>query len=39
MTQAFLTLSEVLGHVDLLAAEERVREMSDGELVRFEAVE
>jgi glyoxylase-like metal-dependent hydrolase (beta-lactamase superfamily II) len=38
VTQAFLTLSEVLGHVDLLAAEGRVREVSDGELIRFEAV-
>ncbi len=39
VTQAFLTLSEVLGHVDLLAAEGRVREVPDGELIRFEAVE
>jgi len=39
VTQAFLTLSEVLGHVDLLAAEDRVREATDGELIRFEAVE
>ena len=39
VTQAFLTLSEVLGHVDLLAAEGRVREVTDGELIRFEAVE
>jgi glyoxylase-like metal-dependent hydrolase (beta-lactamase superfamily II) len=37
VTQAFLTLSEVLGHVDLLAADGRVREVSDGELIRFEA--
>ncbi len=39
VTQAFLTLSEVVGHVDLLAADGRVREVADGELVRFEAVE
>jgi glyoxylase-like metal-dependent hydrolase (beta-lactamase superfamily II) len=38
VTQAFLTLSEVLGHLDLLADEGRVREVVDGELVRFEAV-
>ena len=39
VTQAFLTLSEVLGHVDLLAAEGRVRESADGDLIRFETVE
>ena len=38
VTQAFLTLSEVLGHVDLLAADGQVCEMADGELVRFGAV-
>jgi glyoxylase-like metal-dependent hydrolase (beta-lactamase superfamily II) len=38
VTQAFLTLSEVLGHLDLLAEEQRVREVADGDLVRFEAV-
>jgi glyoxylase-like metal-dependent hydrolase (beta-lactamase superfamily II) len=38
VTQAFLTLSEVLGHVDLLADAGRVREVEDGGLVRFEAV-
>ncbi len=37
VTQAFLTLSEVLGHMDLLAAEGRAREVPDGELIRFEA--
>ncbi|MQA76039.1 MAG: MBL fold metallo-hydrolase [Solirubrobacterales bacterium] len=37
VTQAFLTLSEVVGHVDLLIAEGFVREVSDGDLVRFEA--
>jgi glyoxylase-like metal-dependent hydrolase (beta-lactamase superfamily II) len=38
VTQAFLTLSEVLGHLDLLAANGRVREVADGDVVRFEAV-
>jgi glyoxylase-like metal-dependent hydrolase (beta-lactamase superfamily II) len=37
VTQAFLTLSEVLGHVDLLIEEGRVRESEDGGVVRFEA--
>jgi glyoxylase-like metal-dependent hydrolase (beta-lactamase superfamily II) len=39
VTQAFLTLSEVLGHVDLLSDGGRVREVEDGGLVRFEAVD
>ena len=39
VTQAFLTLSEVLGHIDLLAEDRRVREVADGDLIRFEAVE
>ena len=38
VTQAFLTLSEVLGHVDLLAADGRVKETANGDLIRFEAV-
>jgi glyoxylase-like metal-dependent hydrolase (beta-lactamase superfamily II) len=37
VTQAFLTLSEVLGHVDLLLNDSKVREVADGGLVRFEA--
>ena len=37
VTQAFLTLSEVVGHVDLLIGAGLVREVADGELVRFEA--
>jgi glyoxylase-like metal-dependent hydrolase (beta-lactamase superfamily II) len=37
VTQAFLTLSEVLGHVDLLTDAGRVREVEHGNLVRFEA--
>jgi glyoxylase-like metal-dependent hydrolase (beta-lactamase superfamily II) len=36
VTQAFLTLSEIVGHVDLLIAQDLVREVLDGELVRFE---
>ena len=38
VTQAFLTLSEILGHTDILLNEGRVRELEDGEVVRFEAV-
>ena len=40
VTQAFLTLSEVLGHVDLLLDEGRVAEHADATdgVVRFEAV-
>jgi glyoxylase-like metal-dependent hydrolase (beta-lactamase superfamily II) len=37
VTQAFLTLSEVIGHTDLLLNEGRVREVEDGEVVRYEA--
>ena len=35
VTQAFLTLSEVLGHLDLLVAEGAVVEQGDEDLVRF----
>ncbi len=38
VTQAYLTLSEVLGHTDLLVNEGRVREVVDDEVVHFEAV-
>jgi glyoxylase-like metal-dependent hydrolase (beta-lactamase superfamily II) len=38
VTQAFLTLSEVLGHVDLLIDEGRVAEREVDGVVRFEAV-
>jgi len=40
VTQAYLTLSEVLGHVDLLLEQRRVAERVDAEdgVVRFEAV-
>jgi glyoxylase-like metal-dependent hydrolase (beta-lactamase superfamily II) len=37
VTQAFLTLSEVVGHVDLLIDAGLVREVPDGDVVRFEA--
>ena len=35
LTQAYLMVSEVLGHVDLLLNEGKVSEVQDGELVRF----
>jgi glyoxylase-like metal-dependent hydrolase (beta-lactamase superfamily II) len=37
VTQAFLTLSEVIGHVDLLVNAGHVREVEDGEVVRYKA--
>ena len=37
VTQAFLTLSEVLGHVDLLLERGAVTEVEDGGVVRFAA--
>jgi glyoxylase-like metal-dependent hydrolase (beta-lactamase superfamily II) len=37
VTQAFLTLSEVLGHIDLLLADGRVRELERGGVSVFEA--
>jgi len=36
VTQAFLTLSEVIGHADLLLNEGRVREVVDEEVIRYE---
>jgi hypothetical protein len=39
VTQAFLTLSEVVGHVDLLVNEGRVQEVFDGRVARFEATD
>ncbi len=36
VTQAFLTLSEVIGHADLLVNEGRVREVVDGDVHRYE---
>jgi glyoxylase-like metal-dependent hydrolase (beta-lactamase superfamily II) len=38
VTQAFLTLSEVLGHVDLLTREGQAREFEQDGVVRFEAL-
>jgi glyoxylase-like metal-dependent hydrolase (beta-lactamase superfamily II) len=38
VSQAYLALSEVVAHLDLLAAEGRVREEADGELVRLAPV-
>jgi glyoxylase-like metal-dependent hydrolase (beta-lactamase superfamily II) len=38
VTQAFLTLSEVIGHADLLVNEGRVREVDDGEVIRYEVI-
>jgi glyoxylase-like metal-dependent hydrolase (beta-lactamase superfamily II) len=38
VTQAYLTLSEVLGHLDLLALGGQVQERSGGDVTRFEAV-
>ncbi len=35
VTQAYLTLSEVLGHLDLLALDGRVEEIEDDGIVRF----
>jgi glyoxylase-like metal-dependent hydrolase (beta-lactamase superfamily II) len=38
VTQAYLTLSEVLGHVDLLLNDGTVRELEEDGVARFEAV-
>ncbi len=38
VTQAFLTLSEVIGHADLLVNEGRVRELDDGDVIRYEII-
>jgi glyoxylase-like metal-dependent hydrolase (beta-lactamase superfamily II) len=37
VTQAYLTLSEVVGHVDVLLEQGRVEELSDGDLILFGA--
>jgi glyoxylase-like metal-dependent hydrolase (beta-lactamase superfamily II) len=37
VTQAYLTLSEVLGHIDLLLNDGRARELREGDAVRFAA--
>jgi len=40
VTQAYLTISEVLGHVDLLVNDGRVREVTDADgIARFEAAD
>jgi glyoxylase-like metal-dependent hydrolase (beta-lactamase superfamily II) len=39
VTQAYLTLSEVLGHLDLLARDSLVRELEEDAVVRFEALQ
>jgi glyoxylase-like metal-dependent hydrolase (beta-lactamase superfamily II) len=38
VTQAFLTLSEVIGHVDLVINEGRAREVRENGVIKFEAV-
>jgi glyoxylase-like metal-dependent hydrolase (beta-lactamase superfamily II) len=38
VTQAFLTLSEVIGHADLLVNEGRVREADDGDVIGYQAM-
>jgi glyoxylase-like metal-dependent hydrolase (beta-lactamase superfamily II) len=38
VTQAYLTLSEVLGHLDLLVRDGLASELPDGEVARFEAL-
>jgi glyoxylase-like metal-dependent hydrolase (beta-lactamase superfamily II) len=38
VTQAYLTLSEVLGHIDLLLDDGRVKEREDDGVIRFESV-
>ena len=37
VTQAFLTVSEVLGHLDVLLSDGRVTELDDGSVTRFRA--
>lgn len=37
VTQAYMTLSEVLGHTDILELEGAVEALDDGEVVRFQA--
>jgi glyoxylase-like metal-dependent hydrolase (beta-lactamase superfamily II) len=38
VTQAYLTISEVLGHIDLLIDRGAVSEVDDGQLTRFQAL-
>ena len=35
VTQAYLTLSEVLGHIDLLLVDGKVAAVQDGPVIRF----
>ncbi len=37
VTQAYLTLSEVLGHLDILSGDGTVTEVDDGDVIRFRA--
>ena len=37
VTQAFLAMSEVIGHLDLLIEQGRARELEEGEVIRFAA--
>lgn len=37
VTQAYLTLSEIVGNTDILVAEGRVREVDDDSVIRYEA--
>ena len=37
LTQAYLTLSEVLGHLDLLAERGQIAEQDEGDVLRFRA--
>ena len=39
VTQAFLTISEVLGHLDLLIADGRATEDDSGDVTLFSAVD
>jgi glyoxylase-like metal-dependent hydrolase (beta-lactamase superfamily II) len=39
VTQAYLTLSEVLGHLDLLVREGRAREVESAGVIRFESLD
>jgi glyoxylase-like metal-dependent hydrolase (beta-lactamase superfamily II) len=39
VTQAFLTLSEVIGHADLLVDEKQAREVGDDDVIIYEAIE
>jgi glyoxylase-like metal-dependent hydrolase (beta-lactamase superfamily II) len=39
VTQAYLALSEVIGHLDILMNEGRVRELEEGGVARFEAAD